>query len=78
MPYPPTPLVDPTRVTKAQVLHDLGQHHFPNLKGKVCVVRHKTKGMDSVSVTDHSLLYQPKEVPAITVFKEYIRTIIAT
>ena len=77
MPYPLPPLVDPTRVTKAQVLHDLGQHHFPNLKGKE-MVRHQTKGMDSVSVTDHPLLYQSKEVPAITVFKEYIRTTIAT
>jgi len=67
-------LVDPTRVTKAKILHDLGQHHLPNLKGKVYLVRHQTKGVYSMSVTEHTFLYQPKKISAIRVFKEDIRT----
>ncbi len=42
------------------------------------MVCYKTKGMDSVSVTEHSFLYKLKEVLAIGVLKEYIRATIAT
>jgi len=48
------------------------------LKGKVYVVCHQAKGMDSVSVTEHSFLYKLKEVLAIVVLKEYIRTAVST
>jgi len=42
------------------------------------VVLHQAKGMDPVSVTEDTFLYQVNKVPAIRIVKEYIRTTIAS
>jgi hypothetical protein len=78
MPYPSTCLVDPSRVAKAQILYDPGKRNLTDLKSKVYVVCHQAKGMDSVSVTEHSFLYKLKEVLAVVVLKEYIRTAVTS
>ena len=78
MSYPSSPPDDPSCGAKAQVLHDPGQRYLTDLKGKVYVVFHQTKGMDSASVPEHSFLYKLKEVLAIVVLKEYIRTAVST
>jgi hypothetical protein len=78
MPAPLLSPVDPSCVTKGDVLHDAGQRYFANLHCNMDMIGHKAKCMDTMAVSLNALLQQQIKTTAVFVVKENILTGVAS
>ena len=71
VPDAPLAPIDPARVSKRQVLKDLGKRYRPHLYREVEVVGHAAKRMYPMTETIHSVLNQVVQVLIIAILEKY-------
>jgi len=65
-------LVDMSRISEAEVLHNLSKRHCTNLNQKMNVIAHQTKCMNPMSISLNALLNPQKKSGSVSGRKENI------
>ncbi len=71
------PPVDPSGITKREILHAAGQRDIANLQGNMNMIAHEAKGVDPIAKPESAFLKQEIETGVVSVGQKNILPAVA-